>query len=354
MIAHCAHRLEVSMFRIVRARLSQNPVFAETIAGQSLLTLETFDPARIEEALRALAAADVYQISSARDELPPLLHARAGLLAACPNLLCVSTGGAGYDTVDVEACTQAGVLLVNQSGANAQSVAEAAIGFMIDLTHRLSLCDRRMRKERNFTRDDFMGEEITGTTLGIVGLGNIGRRVARMASVFEMKVLACDPLLDAQEIRRRGAEPADLATVLRESDIITVHCPRDRSTIGLFGAQAFAAMKRGAYFINTARGGIHDQAALLAALESGQIGGAALDVWDVEPPPLDDPLLHHPRVVGTYHCAGVTTASRRRMAQWAADQLVGMLVGQQTPPRMINPEVWPAVRERIARRAAAA
>jgi D-3-phosphoglycerate dehydrogenase len=110
-------------------------------------------------------------------------------------------------------------------------------------------------------------------------------------------------------------------------------------------------MKHGAHFINTARGGIHDQGALLSALESGQIAGAGLDVWDVEPPALDDPLLQHSRVIGTYHCAGVTDHSRQRMAQWAADQLIGMLVRGETPPRMVNPEIWPMVKARIFERA---
>ena len=336
------------MFRIARANLSQNAAFAETIAAHAGLQLTTFDRLNSAQALQALEPAHVYQITSARDELPSDLHARAGLLARCPDLLCVSTGGAGFDTVDVDACSEAGVLVVNQSGANAQSVAEAAIGFMIDLTHRISLCDRRMRRERNFERDDFMGEEITGATLGIVGLGNIGRRVARLASIFEMQVLAFDPLLDAETIRARGAEPVSFEELLSRSNIVTVHCPRDSSTMKLFSRDAFSAMRRGAYFINTARGGIHDQQALLESLENGQIAGAGLDVWDIEPPALDDPLLHHPRVVGTYHCAGVTTASRRRMAQWAADQLIGLLIKGETPPRMINPQVWPRVSARLA------
>lgn len=335
------------MLRIARANLSQNAAFADTLSSHPGLHLETFDRMVPDAAWRALESAHVYQITSARDELPGELHARQALLERCPSLICVSTGGAGFDTVDVDACTEAGVLVLNQSGANAQSVAEAVIGFMIDLTHRLSLCDRRMRRERNFERDDFMGEEITGATLGIVGLGNIGRRVAKLASIFEMKVLAFDPLLDAETIRARGAEPVGFEELLARSNIVTVHCPRDSSTLRMFGRNAFYAMQPGAYFINTARGGIHDQQALLEALEDGQIAGAALDVWDIEPPALDDPLLHHPRVVGTYHCAGVTTASRRRMAQWAADQLVGWLVRGERPTRMINPAAWPRVNERL-------
>jgi D-3-phosphoglycerate dehydrogenase len=339
------------MFRIARANLWHHTAFAEKISACSGLMLETFDRNDAPRAWAALEVADIYQITSARDELPLPLHARVELFDRCPNLLCVSTGGAGFDTVDVQACNRAGVLLVHQAGSNAQSVAEAAIGLMIDLTHRLTLCDRRMRHDRDFVREDFMGQEITGATLGIVGLGHVGRRVARLASAFDMKVLAFDPLLSANEVNERGAASVSFAQLLDQSDIVSVHCPRDASTMGIFDLKAFQAMKHGAYFINTARGGIHDQGALLSALESGQIAGAGLDVWDVEPPALDDPLLQHSRVIGTYHCAGVTDHSRQRMAQWAADQLIGMLVRGETPPRMVTPEIWPMVKARIFERA---
>lgn len=338
------------MFRIARANLWHHAAFAEKIMACPSLQLETFDVKSVDHAWASLVAADIYQITSARDELPPPLHANSDLLKRCPHLLCVSTGGAGFDTVDVQACNRAGVLLVNQAGSNAQSVAEAAIGLMIDLTHRLTLCDRRMRHDRDFVREDFMGQEITGATLGIVGLGQVGRRVARLASAFEMKVLAFDPLLTAKEIHDRGAQSVTFAELLHQSDLVTVHCPRDATTLGLFDRQSFEAMKRGAYFINTARGGIHQADALLAALEGGHISGAGLDVWDVEPPALNDPLLHHPRVIGTYHCAGVTENSRRRMAEWAADQLIGMLLRGEAPPRMVNPEVWPTVKAKILSR----
>jgi D-3-phosphoglycerate dehydrogenase len=339
------------MFRIARANLWHHTAFAEKISAFPNLNLDTFDRMDALRAWAALEAADIYQITSARDELPLSLHANADLFERCPHLLCVSTGGAGFDTVDVQACNRAGVLLVHQAGSNAQSVAEAAMGLMIDLTHRLTQCDRRMRHDRDFVREDFMGQEITGATLGIVGLGHVGRRVARLAAAFDMTVLAFDPWLTAQEIRERGAEPVTFDALLQQSDIVTVHCPRDATTMGLFDTKAFQSMKQGAYFLNTARGGIHRQDALLVALESGHIAGAGLDVWDVEPPALDDPLLQHPRVIGTYHCAGVTEHSRRRMAQWAADQLIGMLVRGETPPRMVNPEVWPSVKAKIIERA---
>jgi len=337
------------MFHIARANLWHHAAFAEKIEASPGLVLQTFDPNNASQAWAALTQADIYQISSARDELPLHLHVGEDLLRRCPQILCVSTGGAGFDTVDLGACNRAGVLVVNQSGSNAQSVAEATIGLMIDLTHRLTLCDRRMRHDRNFVREDFMGQEITGATLGIVGLGNVGRRVARLAAAFDMNVLACDPWLRSEEFSVRGAQQASFGEVLKNADIVSVHCPRDVDTVGMFDHSAFTAMKRGAYFLNTARGGIHVQSALLAALNSAHIGGAGLDVWDVEPPALDDPLLHHPNVIGTYHCAGVTEQSRRRMAEWAADQLIGMLLQGAAPARMVNPEVWPQVQKKLAK-----
>ena len=342
------------MFRVVRSNLWQHSSFADRLAQEPDIALDTFDrqgdPGSIWE---MLSRADCYQITSARDELPVTYHAGPALIARCPELLCVSAGGAGFDTVDVGACTAAGVLVLNQAGANAQSVAEATLGLMIDVTHRISLSDRRLRKERGFTREDLMGEELAGKTLGIVGIGHVGRKVARLAAAFGMKVLACDPLLAEQEVSARGAEPVSLQTLLAQSDIVSVHCPRDSGTLGLFNASAFAAMKEGAYFINTARGGIHDQTALLAALQSGHLRGAGLDVWAQEPPALDDPLLHHSAVVANYHTAGVTIEARARTALWAADQLVAMFRGQ-APERAVNPEVWPQVSQKLAQRRARA
>jgi D-3-phosphoglycerate dehydrogenase len=136
------------MFRIARANLWHHTAFAEKISAIPSLTLETFDRKDAPHAWAALEVADIYQLTSARDELPLPLHASANLFERCPHLLCVSTGGAGFDTVDVQACNRAGVLLVHQAGSNAQSVAEAAMGLMIDLTHRLTQCDRRMRHDR--------------------------------------------------------------------------------------------------------------------------------------------------------------------------------------------------------------
>ena len=185
------------------------------------------------------------------------------------------------------------------------------------------------------------GPEVERKVLGLVGIGHTGTRVAALARAFGMTVLATDPFLTEEEIARRGAAAVSLDELLARSDVVSLHCPRDKDTLKLIDAQALARMKRGALFVTTARGGIHDEAALFAALQSGHIGGAGLDVWDQEPPPLDHPLLTLDNVVATYHTAGVSHEGRRNVAAIAAEQIVGMLKGGR-PPRLINPEVWPA------------
>ena len=332
--------------RVVRFDFWLHAAFSEILAGAGDVDLVTLPLGGAEDAAwAALGQAEVYHISAAKDELPRQWFATADLLARCPRLHCVSSYGAGHDTIDVAACTRAGVLVVNQAGANAASVAEHTIGLLLDLAKRITECDRRLRRERGFAREELMGREIGGRTLGLVGIGHVGTRVATLARAFGMTVLACDPLLAPEEIRRRGAEPATLDALLARADAVSLHCPRDATTTRLIDAAAFARMKPGALFLTTARGGIHDEAALLAALRSGHLGGAGLDVWDQEPPPLDHPLLALPNVVATYHTAGVTQEARRQMAVGAAEQILGLLRGDP-PPRLINPEAWPAWQRR--------
>ena len=241
-------------------------------------------------------------------------------------MLVVSSNGAGYDTVDVPACTEAGVLVVNQAGGNAQSVAEHTIGLMLDVTRRISENDRLLRTERGFSREDIMGYEMSGKTVGIVGIGHIGTRVAKLARAFDMTVLAIDPYLTEEEIGRRGAQAVTRDQLLERSDFVTLHCPRNKDTMNMMDAEAFARMKKGAIFVSTARGGIHSEEAVLTALQSGHLQGAGLDVWDKEPPPLDHPLLQLRNVVATFHTAGSpmkrggTWLSSLRSRSWASSR----------------------------------
>ncbi|MBU3654060.1 MAG: hydroxyacid dehydrogenase, partial [Limnohabitans sp.] len=319
--------------RVVRSDLWINPVFDERLAQAQDIDFQIF-PVRGDRdlALQLLSQAHVYQVSAAKDELPQEWFVSAGLIAQCPQLLCVSSTGAGYDTVDVAACTAAGIAVVNQAGGNADSVAEHTLALMLSVSRRMVESDRRMRREQGFTREDVMGHEIRGKTVGLVGMGHIGTRVAKLAQAFGMQVLAVDPFLSAEDIQKRGARSVRFSELLAQSDVVSLHCPRDATTLKMMNADTFAQMKPGALFINTARGGLHDEAALTQALTSGHLAGAGLDVWDQEPPPLDHPLLAMDNVFATFHTAGVTHEARRNVAVIGAEQILQLLAGER-PPR---------------------
>jgi D-3-phosphoglycerate dehydrogenase len=297
----------------------------------------------------AIAASQVYCITSTRQEIPDEYKCDAAFLARCPDLLVVSTTGAGYDTVDVPACTAAGVLVVNQSGSNAQSVAEHTVGMMLALTKKIPQTDRYLRAVRGGSREAFKGWNAQGRTIGIVGLGNVGRRVAYICRLgLEMRVLAYDPYLSAEDVQSRGATKVDLAALLAQSRFLSLHCPYNDETRGMIGAAQLAALPEGAYVITTARGGIVDEQALAAALTSGHLGGAGVDVWIDEPLPIEHSLLGLDNVIATWHTAGITHDSRSIMAQWNAEQVVGILRGER-PPRLINPQAWSLYVDRFER-----
>jgi D-3-phosphoglycerate dehydrogenase len=304
-------------------------------------------PEGVDAAVAALAACDAYYVMAARDELPKPLHVGRELLARLPRLLVAASHGAGYDTIDPQACTEAGVLCVNQAGGNARGVAEHAVGMMLALLKRIPESHARMRAGEARDRAAQMGRELSGRTVGLVGCGHVGGLVARMVTAaFGCRVLAHDPYLSPGEIAAKGAEPADLPSLLAASDVVSLHCPLAPETRGMFGADAFAAMRPGAVFVTTARGSVHDEAALLAALDRGHLAGAGLDVWEVEPPPPDHPLLHHPKVIASQHIAGVTAESRANITRIAALAFSDLAAGR-LPPRIVNPAAIPLFRERL-------
>jgi len=325
-----------------------DPVAERILGAQEdieLVRLSYADP--VADNWESISTACGYQISS-RTELKEPWFGDAALLARCPNMLAISSSGAGFDVVDVDACNAAGVLVVNQSGTNSEPVAEHAIALMLGLTKRVGFTHRLMIQGQATDRLTMAGNNIKGKTVGIVGLGQIGRLTAKFAAVFDMRVIAYDPYLTEAQMAERGALKVDFATLLAESDFITLHCPRNAETLGMFGAEAFARMKQSAFFINTARGKLHDEKALVDALNSGRIAGAGIDVFDVEPPPPDHPLLHHPHVMATPHIAGVTHETLYDMSAAAAEQWMGLLRGR-VPPRLVNPEIWPLYSERFER-----
>jgi D-3-phosphoglycerate dehydrogenase / 2-oxoglutarate reductase len=340
--------MTVNTKRVFYVKHLAHPVYVDILGARSdirLDRLENESPGEI--AAPILAAAHVYQVGAARDELARHFHVDADLLRRAPNLLIVSSNGAGYDPVDVEACTAAGVLVVNQSGGNAQSVAEHALGMLLTLSKRIIEADRALRREPNVNRNSLIGTEVQGRTIGIVGIGNVGRRIAALCNgLLGMKVLAYDPYVTASEIAARGGEEVELDDLLRRSDYVSINCPLTKESRGMIGAREFALMQPHAFFITTARGFIHDEDALLEALRERRIAGAGLDVWSKEPPPPEHPLLQFDNVLASPHTAGVTREARENMGRIAAEQVLGALDGKR-PPRLINPEVWPAYARRF-------
>jgi lactate dehydrogenase-like 2-hydroxyacid dehydrogenase len=213
------------------------------VAEEMLRAAGDFDIVRLEyateasENFQAMSGCHGYYVSSARHETPAAYHVTRDLLARCPNMLVVCTSGAGYDTLDLKACTEAGVLAVHQAGANREAVAEHALAMLLGLAKRLVEADRRLRRERNFTRSDLMGHNIQGKTLGIVGLGFVGTRMAELCrGLFGMRVIAHDPYVSDADFATRGAGRVPLDQLVREADVVSIHCPLTDETHGLMNA----------------------------------------------------------------------------------------------------------------------
>jgi D-3-phosphoglycerate dehydrogenase len=268
------------------------------------------------------------------------------LIARCPNLLAVCSAGAGYDVIDVDACTRAGIAVCNNSGPGAEAVAEHALGFMLDLAKKITVADRVLRSGPLGDRQSLRGSQLLGKTLGVVGLGAIGGRLVELCAPLRMEVLVFDPYLDDAAARSRGVQRVPLSELLERSDFVQVTCPLTTETHGLIGRTQFATMKPTAFFITTARGPVHDEEALFEALVNRRIAGAGLDVFHEEPPRQDNPLLRLDNVVATPHTAGITVEAARDIAVATATQWQTIFEGRM-PPRLLNPDVWPRYRERF-------
>lgn len=325
------------------------PAALGTLGGADDIQVDrlTYDGDPRENAI-AVARAHGYQVQP-RTELVAPWFPDTDFLGRAENLVAVSVTGAGYDVVDVAACTAAGTAVVNQTGTNKESVAEHAFGMMLALSKQMIQADRRLRREHNVDRMELGGVELLGKTVGVVGIGKIGTRTAELCRLaFNMRVVAYDPYLDADEIAGKGAEKVDFETLLSVSDFITLHCPRTDETLNMFGAREFQAMKDSAVFVTTCRGGVTDEAALAQALIRGDILAAGVDVFWEEPPGPDHPLMALDNVLVTPHHAGITTEANRNMSVGAAEQWIDILRGKR-PPRLVNPEVWPAYQDRFER-----
>ncbi len=263
----------------------------------------------------------------------------AEVLANADRLQIVARAGTGVDNVDLEAATERGIVVVNAPRGNTIAAAEHAFALLMALARHIPRADSSTR-QREWRRREFMGAELRGRTLGLIGFGPIGSEMARRALAFEMQVVTHDPFVSAERVRALGAEPVELDRLYAESDFISVHTPLTASTRGMVGPDQFAAMKPGASIINAARGGIVDEEALLEAVRSGAIAGAALDVFTSEPPPNDSPLLDEERIIVTPHLAGSTVEAQERIAIDIAEQVLDVLDGR--PPRYpVNAPIVP-------------
>jgi D-3-phosphoglycerate dehydrogenase / 2-oxoglutarate reductase len=265
------------------------------------------------------------------------------LRAASPRLSVVGVASVGTDRIDLAAATAAGVMVVNAPTGNTIAAAEHTVALMLAMLRRIPAADASVRRDE-WERGSFTGAELRGKVLGVIGLGKIGKQVARRALAFEMKVLAYDPYLTAEQATEAGARLVGLPELLLAADVITVHTPLTQQTRGMIGARELDAMKAGVHLLNVARGGIIDEAALAQALASGRVAGAAIDVFAAEPMAPDNPLRSAPNTVLTPHLGASTKEAQARVGHEMAQQ-VAMALSGITPPYAVNA---PAVAADIA------
>jgi D-3-phosphoglycerate dehydrogenase len=301
--------------------------------------------ARLKTELEALVGSVTYNptgkpLSSAEvaELLPGVDGYIAGLdaidraaLEKADRLRVISRYGVGVDGVDLEAAKEKGIIVTNTPGANSVSVAELALGLMLALARHIPEAVQSVQQGK-WPR--YAGVSLEGKTVGILGLGAIGKQLARRLEGFDCQVLAYDPLVDETFVMEHGIELAAMDTVIARSDFLSLHLPLLTSTRGLINDQFLAKMKKGAYLINTSRGEVIDEAALLRALEAGQLGGAGLDAFVVEPPDPANPLLHLPQVICTPHLGAQTDGATSNMGWFAMQDCLAVLRGEEPKYRV--------------------
>ena len=272
-------------------------------------------------------------LAAIREHRPVAILHRQGRIdgtimdASAPTLRVVARHGAGIDGIDIAAARTRNLTVTRAAGANSRSVAEHAMALMLTMLKDLPAVTTGMR-DGLWEKTSRMTRDIDGMTLGLVGYGAIGTKVARMASAFGMRVLAYDPLLPAGPLPEPAERVETLPELLRQAEVLSLHCPLEAETRGLIGAEALALLPKGAILVHTARGGIVDQDALLAALESGQLSWAGVDVFAAEPLEEGSPLRAHPRIVPTPHLAANTPRGATGMACGAAESIIAVLAGR--------------------------
>ena len=309
------------------------PLFADTLA---LL------PADVTLLLPA-ASAPVYSNAAPAQAIiaSSMLRYTAALMDACPHLRLIARTGIGVDNIDLDAATARGIIVTNTPDGPTESTAEHTVAMLLALAKRLKQGNDNLAAGKWGPRSGaLVGDEVQGKTLGLVGLGRIGRRVAAICRLgLEMRVIAFDPFLSGEQAAALGVTLLPLDDVIAQADFLSLHAPATPETVKLMNRERLAAMKRGAYLLNLARGSLVDETALLAALYDGHLAGAGLDVFDPEPPAADSRLRHHPAVIATPHSASVTGEGRRRMERMAVERLLAFCRGER-PADVVNPAAW--------------
>jgi len=303
--------------------MTRRVLVSDPLSARALEALRAAPGVTVDERL-ALAEADLLALVPEIDAwiVRGATKVTRRLIEAATRLRWVARAGAGLDNIDVAAARERGVQVLNVPGANAVAVAELVFGLLLGLLRKIPAADASVRRGE-WDKSRFMGRELRGKTLGIVGLGKIGRAVAQRARGFEMTCVGHDPLIPDADVRAAGVEPLALDALLARADIVTLHVPLTPETKGMIGPAQLARMPRGGILVNAARGGLVDEAALLASLESGALSAAALDVFADEPPKAS-PLLSHPRVVLTPHIGAATAEAQEAVGE----EIVKLLLKQ--------------------------
>ncbi len=265
----------------------------------------------------------------------------AEVIEAAKNLKIIGRAGVGVDNIDIAAATQNGIVVVNAPGGNTISTAEHAIALMLAAARKIPQADRSV-KEGKWERKKFLGVELRGKTAGVIGLGRVGFEVAKRCRALEMNVLAYDPYVSRERAEQIGVTVVDLDTLLSQADVITIHVPRTKETIGMIGKEQFEKMRDGVILINAARGGIVDEKALYDAIVSGKVRAAGLDVYEKEPPDPDNPLLKLENVVTTPHIAASTREAQLNVGMIIAEDIVNMARGLPVRNAVNLPSIEPS------------
>lgn len=292
-------------------------------AGQSILR----DSAAVDDK-SGISADDLLTIIPQYDAL--IVRGRtkvtASVIDAASRLKVIGRAGVGVDNIDLEAARRRGITVVNAPTSTSLAVAELTFGLLLALAREIPRADAAM-KQGKWLKKELEGVELNGKTLGIIGFGRIGMEVGKRAAAFGMNVIAYDPLISEDDIKKRGADPASLQDLYAWSDFISLHMPLTVDTRDMIGRQAFSQMKDGIRIVCAARGGIIDEAALVEALNSGKVSGAALDVFSVEPPGLTE-AVSHPRLIATPHVGAQTAEAQSRASEDIAHEVLSALRGE--------------------------